>query len=269
VSQNNVPQGIKGTLYMARAVSKEKGRPYFYFYIILWAISPIRNGLTNFRIFFVDAFTVFYARALNKPLIHVIGDSHVVPFRGSMPFLAHHLGAATAYNLNKKNNTTKSNEQLFKVIDKLGKKDIVMLCFGEIDCRIHIYYQHKKSDGKYSMEELINRTLSNYGEVMAQLRERGVNFCVYCVSPATKVGNEYKYPFYGSPEIRSQINRMFNEKLRAFCQKNGYAFVDIYGRVADKDGLMRKEYAGDDIHLNKKAVGLVRAEMKAKLSIDV
>jgi hypothetical protein len=254
---------------MARAVSKEKGRPYFYIYIILWAISPVRNGLTNFRVFLVDASTVLYARALNKPLIHVVGDSHVVPFRGSMPFLAHHLGATTAYNLNKQNSSTKSNEQLFKVINKLGKKDIVMLSFGEIDCRIHIYYQHKKSNGKYSIEELIDRTISNYGEVMAQLRERRVNFCVYCVSPAAEVGNEYKYPFYGTPEIRSKITKAFNEKLRAFCEKNGYAFIDIYSSVADENGLMAKEYSSDEIHLNKKAVGLVRAEIRTKLGTDV
>jgi len=254
---------------MARAVSKEKGRPYFYIYIILWAISPVKNSLTNFRIFLVDAFTVLYARVLRKPLIHVVGDSHVVPFRGSMLFLAHHLGAATAYNLNRKNSTTKSNEQLFKVIDKLGKKDIVMLSFGEIDCRIHIYYQHKKSNGEYSIGELIDGTIANYGQVMVQIRGRGVNFCVYCVSPATAVGNEYKYPFYGTLEIRSQINRMFNERLRAFCEKNGYKFIDIYGRVADKDGLMLKEYASDDIHLNKKAVGLVRVELRTKLGIDL
>ena len=254
---------------MARAVSQEKGRPYFYIYLMLWAISPVRNGLTSFRVFLVDAFTVLYARALSKPLIHVIGDSHVVPFRGSMPFLAHHLGAVTAYNLNKKNSTTRSNEQLFKVIGKLGEKDTVMLSFGEIDCRIHIYYQHKKSNEKYSIGELIDRTIANYGQVMAQLKERGVNFCVYCVSPATAVGNEYKYPFYGTPEIRSQITRMFNEKLRAFCEKNGHVFIDIYHRVADNDGLMLQEYAGDDIHLNKKAVGLVRTEIRTKKGIDV
>jgi hypothetical protein len=186
-----------------------------------------------------------------------------------MPFLAHHLGAATAYNLNKKNSSTRSNEQLFKLIDKLGKMDIVMLSFGEIDCRIHIYYQHKKSDGKYSIGELIDKTIENYGQVMAQLKERRVNFCVYCVSPATKVGNEYKYPFYGTPEERSQINRMFNEKLRALCEKNGYKFVDIYYRVTDKDGLMLQEYAGDEIHLNKRAVRLVRAEIREKLGIAI
>jgi hypothetical protein len=237
--------------------------------MILWAISPIRNGFWSLGASMVDAFTVLYARALGKSLVHVIGDSHVVPFRGSMPFLAHHLGAATAYNLVKKNSSTKSNEQLFKIIKKLGNKDIVMLSFGEIDCRIHIYYQHKKSNERYSISDLIDRTISNYGEVMAQLKERGVNFCVYCVSPATAVGNEYKYPFYGTPEVRSQINWMFNEKLRTFCQSNGYKFIDIYDRVSDRDGLMLKEYAGDDIHLNRKAVELVRAEIKGKMMIDI
>jgi hypothetical protein len=104
---------------------------------------------------------------------------------------------------------------------------------------------------------------------MAQLKERGVNFCVYCVSPATMVGNEYKYLFYGSPEIRSQINMTFNERLRIFCERNGYKFIDIYDKVTDKDGLMLKEYASDDIHLNRKAVGLVRVEIRGKLGIDI
>src|SRR4030042_5571781 len=98
MSQNNVPRGIRGVLYMARAVSKEKGRHYFYIYIILWVISFFKNGFRSLYVFLIDSFTVLYAGALGKPLIHVIGDSHVLPFRGSMPFLAHHLGAATAYN---------------------------------------------------------------------------------------------------------------------------------------------------------------------------
>jgi len=254
---------------MAGEFSRIKGRRYFYIYIILWALSPIRNGLGSLRASLIDAYTVLYCRLRNKPLVHVIGDSHVIPFRGSMPFLAHHLGAATAFNLIKKNSSTMSNEQLFQAVNKLGEKDTVMLSFGEIDCRIHIYYQHKKSDGRYSISELIDRTISNYGEIMAQLKRRGVNFCVYCVSPAANVGNEYKYPFYGTLEVRSQINRMFNEKLGAFCRSNGYRFIDIYDRVSDKDGLMLKEYAGDDIHLNKKAVRLVRGELRDKMGIDV
>ncbi|MBM3156592.1 MAG: SGNH/GDSL hydrolase family protein [Chloroflexi bacterium] len=253
---------------MAREVAKQQGRHYFYIYIILWAVSPFKNGLRSLGVLLIDSFTVLYARAFGKPLIHVIGDSHVIPFRGSMPFLAHHLGAATAYNLIKKNSSTRSNEKLFKIVVKLDRKDMVVLLFGEIDCRIHIYYQHKKSDGKHSIDQLIDRTISNYGEVMAQLKQHGVNFCVHSISPATEVGNEYKYPFYGTPEIRSQINRMFNEKLKSFCDKNVYPFIDIYDRVADKNGLMLREYSGDDIHLNKKAVKLVRAELR-KVGIKV
>lgn len=253
---------------MAREVARQKGRHYFYIYIVLWAISPFKNGFRSLGVFLVDFLTVLYARALGKPLIHVIGDSHVTPFRGSIPFLAHHLGAATAYNLANKNSTTKSNEKLFQIVGKLGRKDMVMLLFGEIDCRIHIYYQHKKSDGKHSIDDLIDRTIYNYGEIMAQLKQRSVNFFIHCVSPATEVGNEYKYPFYGTPEVRSRINRAFNEKLRAFCAENGYRFIDIYDKVADENGLMLKEYAGDDIHLNRKAVKLARAELR-KLGVKV
>jgi hypothetical protein len=32
---------------------------------------------------------------------------------------------------------------------------------------------------------------------------------------------------------------------------------------------MLKEYAGDEIHLNRKAVGLVRAELREKIGIDI
>ena len=254
---------------MAKEVSKVKGRHYFFIYIIWSPISSIRNRIRSFWIFLVGASTVLYARVLNKPLIHVIGDSHADVFRGSMPFLAHHLGAATAYNLKKKNSTMKSNEKLFKIVDKVGKKDIVMLCFGEIDCRIHIYYQHKKSNEKYTVSELIDRTISNYGDVMAQLKERGVNFFVYCVSQATKVGNEYNYPFYGTPEIRSQITRTFNERLKVFCEKNGHKFIDIYDKVADDDGFMLKEHAGDEVHLNRKAVKFAKAEISEKMGVDI
>jgi lysophospholipase L1-like esterase len=247
---------------MAREVSKSKGEHFFFIYLALWVVSPLKNGLRSSWEFCVDRLTVLLARALGKPLIHVIGDSHVIPFRGSIPFLAHHLGAATAYNLIKKGSSTRSNEKLFKIVDKLGRNDIAILCFGEIDCRIHIYYQHRKSDGRYSVEDLINRTVANYGEIMGQLKQRGVNFFIHCVSPATEVGNEYKYPFYGTPEVRSRINRAFNERLKAFCAENGYGFIDIYDKVADENGLMLKEYAGDEIHLNKKAVKLARAELR-------
>jgi len=212
---------------------------------------------------------VIYSRWFNKPLVYVVGDSHVMVFKGSIPFLAYHIGAVTAFNLPNKNSSTKSNEKLFEVIDKAGKSDVVMLCFGEIDCRIHIYNQHKKSNDEYSMDELIERTISNYGCVMAQLKHRGVNFCVYSIPPITDVGNVYNYRFYGTADVRSKITRAFNKKLRTFCDENGYKFIDIYDKVADKDGLMQKKYALDKVHLNKKVVSLVRAELRKKMRINI
>ena len=178
-------------------------------------------------------------------------------------------GAATAHNLGKKNSTTNSNRKLFKIIDTVNRKDIVVLAFGEIDCRVHIYYQYKKNNERKEISELIDDTISSYGEVLQRLQELGINFLVYGVPPATKVRNEYRYPFYAPPEIHGQISRMFNERLKELCEKRGYGYIDILSRFSDESGFMPEEYAADEIHLNSNAVDFVKGELKEKLGINI
>lgn len=97
------------------------------------------------------------------------------------------------------------------MISKIDKEhDAVMLVFGEIDCRIHIFYQHKKSNGSLSLSELIDRTVSSYGSVLGEVRALGIQLHVYGVPPAAKQENVYNYPDYAPPEVRSEINRQHN-----------------------------------------------------------
>lgn len=190
-------------------------------------------------------------------------------FKGYKPFIIHHLGAATAFNLIKKDSNTESNKQLFQIIRRISKKDIVLLTFGEIDCRIHTYYQFKKNNEKYSLDEIIDKTVSNYGAISHQIREKGIKLCICSVSPTTTVGNEYNVPFYASPEIRSHITRKFNEKLQEFCTIHQYPYINIYPKVSDENGIMLKEYAGDQIHLNNKVIPIVRKELNEIIGITV
>jgi hypothetical protein len=78
------------------------------------------------------------------PSIYVIGDSHIGIFTRSSLFMVFHIGPATAYNLIKETSTIGSNEKIQKIISLMKKGDILIPVFGEIDCRIHIYYQFKK-----------------------------------------------------------------------------------------------------------------------------
>jgi len=225
-------------------------------------IKAIRNLTLRFYFFSITIFSQIYYRLLNKPLIHVVGDSHVFVFKDKRMFIAHHIGPATMYNLNKKDSNTKSNEKLFDVINKINrKKDILMLVFGEINCRIHIYYQYKKQNEKFTIIELIDRTISNYGEVLKKIKENGVRFCVYGIPAAATEKNIYNYPFYATPEIHSYIYKEFNNRLKHFCEKNKYVYIDIYPKVSDDKGYISKEFSGDKIHLNKKIVNFVREEV--------
>ncbi|MCP3685515.1 MAG: hypothetical protein GY861_22925, partial [bacterium] len=253
---------LRKTLSIAKAVNEERGFHYAFWYII-------DQNARSFKRTINEILLILYSRTQRTTLVHVIGDSHAIVFKGNKPFISHHLGAATAYNLSKQESTTDSQKKLFRIINRISKKDIVMLIFGEIDCRIHAYYQFKKSNEKYSIEEILDNTITKYGEVINQIRNRGIIPCICSISPATMVGNQYNVPFYATPETRSQITHRFNQKLQDFCNKNHYPFIDIYSKVSDKKGLMLKEYAGDEIHLNSNVIPLVRTELNDKLGVLV
>ena len=210
----------------------------------------------------IDFNSYICSRLLTEPLVYVVGDSHTTVFKNKKMFIVHHIGPATMFNLNKKDSSTKSNEKLFHVVNKINpKKDVLMLVFGEIDCRIHIYNQYQKQNKKFTIAELIDKTILNYGNVLEKIKSMGIKFYVYGIPATGSEENSYKYPFYGTPQIRSEICKEFNSRLKNFCVKNNYAFIDIYPKISDKNGFLLKEFATDEVHLNTKIVDFVRQEL--------
>jgi len=250
------------TFSIFKAVHYEQGILHAFRYLIQQFIRSIKCT-------FIESIIIVYSRVNKRIFIHVIGDSHARVFKGNMPFIAHHIGAATAYNLIKDSSSTDSHRKLFNIIKRIKKNDIVVLIFGEIDCRIHTYYQFKKNNERYSIEEIIDRTIENYDRAIKQIKNKGIIPCICSISPATIVGNEYNYPFYASPQLRSRITRLFNQRLQELCRNNSYCFIDVYSRVSDCHGFMLSEYAGDEIHLNERVVPLVKQEIQEKLGIRI
>lgn len=198
---------------------------------------------------------LFQSRFFKKKFTHVIGDSHSLSFKGITSFFVHHIGAVTAYNLNNENSTTHSKEKLQKIIKKINKKlDSVLLVFGEIDSRIHIYLQYRKNKGESTIKELIKATIGRYGLALDELSTKNVPFIVCGVPPAATQKNIYNYPFYASQKKRVEISREFNLKLLEFCRKRGYPFLDISSENQDPKGLISKRSSDDGIHLKKKVI---------------
>jgi lysophospholipase L1-like esterase len=247
---------------VARTISKERGVRHGVSYFVS------ARGKGFLRSLF-DCCSTARARLTGRPLVHVIGDSHAKVFRWHRPFIVHYVGAATAHNLPKTGSTTGSNRKLFDAVSRIGRNDVVLLVFGEIDCRIHIYYQFKKNGERASIGELIDDTVANYSRIMDRLAGLGVRFAVCGVPPATRVRNQYRYPFYAPPEAHCRINALFNERLKALCDRRGYPYINVHCRFADEDGFMLKEYAADEIHLNGRTVDYVSKELRRGLRIHV
>jgi lysophospholipase L1-like esterase len=199
------------------------------------------------------------ARLFNRAIIHVIGDSHLKPFVFRSPFLLHHISQATAYNLNKENSFSQSKKHLNSFLSEINKKrDVLLLVFGEIDARVHIYLQYKKNNGKISIERMIENTVERYGETIRKLKNDGFAVCVHGIPPAARENFVSDLPFLGTPEQRSEISREFNKQLGEFCRESSIPYIDVQSISADENGFMNKEYASDEVHLNGKVVLFVR-----------
>jgi hypothetical protein len=199
------------------------------------------------------------ANMFNRAVIHVIGDSHLRPFVFESPFLLHHISQATAYNLNKDNSFSQSKRYLNSFLPAINKqRDVLLLVFGEIDARVHIFLQYEKNNEKISIERLIEATVEKYGETIRRLKDEGFAVCVHGIPPAARKDFESNLPFLGSPEQRSQISRDFNRKLGALCRRSGVTFIDMQSIAADENGFMKKEYAADEVHLNTRVVSFAR-----------
>jgi len=202
---------------------------------------------------------VLKARLFHRAIIHVIGDSHLRPFVFKSPFLLHHISQATAYNLNKDNSFSQSKRYLNSFLPCINKeRDVLLLVFGEIDARVHIYLQYKKNDGQISIAKIISSTVEKYGETIRKLKDDGFAVCVHGIPPAARTSFISNLPFLGTPEQRSEISREFNKQLGALCRESNVPYIDVQSISTDENGFMKKEYAADEVHLNGKAVIFAR-----------
>lgn len=207
----------------------------------------------------------------SSQVIYCIGDSHASFFSGDdqmqpewprlsynhLPcFRAYRLGPVLAYNLNRIRRRAHGREKLLAVLHAdvpIGSK--VMLCFGEIDCRVHLLKQSHLNHR--SEESVVQECIANYQSVIMEVAQRGYQVLVWNVVPPTKFADYGSYPSYGGYEERTQITRSFNAHLAQACFATKIAFVSIYDQLLDELGHPLVKYYKDSIHLSQNAMPLV------------
>jgi len=229
---------------------QRQGSVYFPFWDMVFKYPPLAcfNLLLKMK-----------ARLLNTCIIHTIGDSHVKPFIYQCPFLVHHISQATAHNLIKAGSFTRSSEYLALFLTRVNKRrDVVFLVFGEIDARVHIYLQYGKSGKTVSLETLIDNTVARYGLAIQRIKDKGYSVCIHGIPPAASKEFITALPFAGKARERSEISRIFNDKLRAFCGTINVPYIDIQSIASDQNGFIKKYYLADEVHCNSRIVPFAR-----------
>jgi lysophospholipase L1-like esterase len=194
-------------------------------------------------------------------MIYVFGDSHVGVFVNPI-FQRVSSIPATAFNLLKQGSRTDSSTLLMATVKSLQKGDGLIIVVGEIDCRIHIYYQYMKRGQVEPLDLIIHQTIERYGWLLRQLKEAGINVAAYTIPPAGTQDNQFGYSHYASETQRAHIHRRFNEMLRAYCKEFGIGLIDIYDQVCDEKDMISETYVRDGVHLANTVEPLILKEVK-------
>jgi len=215
--------------------------------------------------------TINLQKIKNNEVIYCIGDSHVGLFRKKIIneknniFKVFHIGPATAYNLIKKNNNTNSNEKILKIIkEQIPKKSKVILCFGEIDCRVHILKQAKLYNKDW--KKIVNNCVKRYILFIKNLKRKNYKIIVFGIAPSSpdNIIKNPNYPAYGDQITRNKVTEYFNNLLEKRAKREGFEFISIFKKLIDGEYRTILYYLEDGVHLSSKTKPFVIKELKKK-----
>lgn len=187
--------------------------------------------------------------------IHTFGDSHASKIHShwgyiklpNVNIICNHIGGKLMYTFGR------LGLKLLN-IRKYGVKenDIVIFCFGEIDCRNHV---DKHVSEKKPYKNVIDELVINYFDSINKnkiLYKNNIKICVYNVVPPSRafpVGSNHPHPFLGSDEERKLYYNYMNSKIKELCKMNNFIYFDIYKQSCDENGFLRKEFSDGSVHL--------------------
>ena len=178
-----------------------------------------------------------------------------------MPFIkTFHVGSATAYNLSHKDSQTKVWQKTESIIESnlIPHGGQILLCFGEIDCRVHLIRQAELQQRTF--EDVARDTVGSYMIYARWLRDKGFQVtCWGAIATQKGMGSEkQEFPCHGSEIERNKVTRIFNAILETECLREEIGFCSIFDQMIDEKMETLSDYiSSDNCHLSQRAVPLV------------
>jgi hypothetical protein len=188
--------------------------------------------------------------------IQCIGDSHVSVFNGSNTpsetgfehldilrnFKTYRIGPYLAYNIGQGEHP--GSISLHGSLSKLDPNSIILLSFGEIDCREHLKKQSEEQNKTY--EDVVKECVDVYFTAILDIKKTFKTIIILGPQPCSWSTESNK------------ICKMFNEYIEGLCNENGiYFWTFFYDIVSDDVGKMAEFYY-DGIHLKSECLYILK-----------
>jgi tetratricopeptide (TPR) repeat protein len=184
--------------------------------------------------------------------LHFIGDSHCITYANKTINLGHELYNCKTHFIKgcKIWHLVKDGNNEYKVafereISSLPEGSLVVMNFGEIDCRYDEGLFGRYIKYATNLEDEVNSLLDKYFEVIINLikKQKIVPIVWGIPAPHKNLCDEYVHPAHKEKFI--QFIRYFNTQMHLRALKCSVNFVDNYKITTDKDGI-----SNDDTHLD-------------------
>lgn len=190
--------------------------------------------------------------------VQLVGDSHVIMHAELKSDLFNwtHCGACTAYGLLSPTAETNSFKTLREMYARLSSnKNSFIFLFGEIDCRVLIYYKH--IENAMPIKDIISIAVYRYIGAVTYCRDLGYQVGIHGIIPAVRQTNEYNVKHYAAESDRASINKEFNELCKTKAKIEDIPYFDCHRvpNLMGEDGLVPQDsLLPDMVHVDPKKV---------------
>ena len=190
-------------------------------------------------------------------MIHIYGDSHALfSFKNmKLNYKDHHCSSKTMFRIGRDKVIINYNEE-----DITSQNDLIVLCYGEIDCRCHIKKIIEKGG---SEDSVIDDLVNNYFITILTNIKKGKIIIVGVIPPTRQTDYEsingpilHEFPFVGTDGDRVRYTAKVNKKLMELADLYNYIYFDPYSYYTNSDGTLNYDLSDKTVHLKDNRVFL-------------
>lgn len=217
----------------------------------------------------------------HSPTIHCIGDSHMhvmehlattgIIRKTRLEFCI--VDGATITGLPNPNSRTQAGPTMYRYLQRVPRSDYILLCLGEVDCGYLIWYRSQKYNE--SVEQHLELAVRNYCHLIKHASQSTDENVIILSTPPPTITDDQEWgeianarkEINASQLERTQLNSLFNQKIRAYCETHEFAYIDLDLELLDPEsGLVSTQFLNKDPldhHLDANSFGhLIAAKLK-------